>query len=77
MSTLTISEAQAQLPELIDSLLPGQELAIMQNEKLVAKLVIPHQPLPKPIPVFGSCKGMITIHADDDEHLEHFKEYMP
>jgi Protein of unknown function (DUF2281) len=31
----------------------------------------------KPRPQFGSCKGMLTIVSDDDEHLEHFKEYMP
>jgi hypothetical protein len=27
-------------------------------------------------PVFGSCKGMITIVAEDDEHLKDFEEYM-
>jgi PIN domain nuclease of toxin-antitoxin system len=25
----------------------------------------------------GNCRGMLTIVSDDDEHLEHFKEYMP
>lgn len=27
-------------------------------------------------PVFGSCKGMLTIVSDDDEHLKDFEEYM-
>ena len=31
----------------------------------------------KPRPVPGRCKGMLTIVAEDDEHLEDFKEYMP
>jgi hypothetical protein len=27
-------------------------------------------------PVFGSCKGMLTIVSEDDEHLKDFEEYM-
>jgi hypothetical protein len=27
-------------------------------------------------PVFGSCKGMLTILPEDDEHLKDFDEYM-
>lgn len=27
--------------------------------------------------VFGSCRGMLTIHSDDDEPLMDFAEYMP
>ncbi len=27
-------------------------------------------------PVFGSCKGMLTVVSEDDEHLKDFKEYM-
>jgi hypothetical protein len=27
-------------------------------------------------PVFGSGRGMLTIHADDDDHLADFAEYM-
>lgn len=75
MSTLTINEAQAQLPELIRTLPPGEKLAITEDTHLVATLVIPHRP--KQIPVFGSCRGMLTILVEDDEHLEHFTEYMP
>jgi hypothetical protein len=26
--------------------------------------------------VFGSCKGMLTIVSEDDEHLKDFEEYM-
>ena len=28
------------------------------------------------VPVFGSCRGMLSIIADDDEHLKDFEEYM-
>lgn len=27
-------------------------------------------------PVFGSCKGMMTIVSEDDEHLKDFEDYM-
>jgi hypothetical protein len=38
----------------------------------------PHQvaEFDRPQPVFGSCKGMLTIVSDDDEHLLDFEEYM-
>jgi prevent-host-death family protein len=75
MSIVTIEEAQAKLAELIDKVTLGEEVIITRNQQPVAQLV----PLPsaKPQPVFGGCKGMLTIVAEDDEHLEDFKEYMP
>jgi prevent-host-death family protein len=74
MSIVTIEEAQARLAELIDKITLGEEVIITRNQEPVAQLV----PLPstKPKPVFGSCNGMLTIIAEDDEHLEDFKEYM-
>jgi prevent-host-death family protein len=75
MSSVTIEEAQAKLAELIDKITLGEEVIITRNQQPVAQLV----PLPdaKPQPVFGSCKGMLTIVAEDDEHMADFKEYMP
>ena len=75
MSTVTIEEAQAQLPELIAKLILGEEVIITCNQQPVAQLI----PLSstKPQPVFGSCKGKLTIVSEDDAHLEDFKEYMP
>lgn len=75
MTSVTIQEAQAKLPELIHNLQPGEEVAIIENDQSVAKLVA--SPKQKPHPVPGRCKGMLTILADDEEHLGHFKEYMP
>ena len=39
MSPVTIEEAQAKLPEIIDKLAPGEELIITRNDQPVAKLV--------------------------------------
>ncbi|HET6884431.1 MAG TPA: hypothetical protein VFI31_30035 [Pirellulales bacterium] len=75
MTPVTIQEAQAKLPELIHKLLPGEEVAIVENNQPVAKLVASAAPKPHPVP--GRCQGMLTILAEDEEHLEHFKEYLP
>jgi antitoxin (DNA-binding transcriptional repressor) of toxin-antitoxin stability system len=63
MSTVTIEEAQAKLPELIAQLTLGEEVIITCNQQPVAQLI----PLPstKPQPVFGSCKGKLTIVSED------------
>lgn len=78
MTSVSIQEAQIKLPELIHELQPGEEVAIIENDLMVAKLV---SVAPKAKPAFrpppGLGKGFITIVADDDEHLQDFAEYMP
>ncbi|HZS09825.1 MAG TPA: hypothetical protein VFD58_33675 [Blastocatellia bacterium] len=74
--TITIEEAQAHLPELIAGLVPGQEVLIVQNEQPVAKLIGQHLPARHPRRP-GSAQGRLVIHAEDDEHLADFREYMP
>ena len=75
MPTVTLEEAQTKLPELIDKLVPGEEVVITRNEQLVAELI--RLPAEKPHPVSGRCKGMLTILSEDDEHLKDWAEYMP
>jgi antitoxin (DNA-binding transcriptional repressor) of toxin-antitoxin stability system len=75
MATVTLEEAQAKLTELIHNLSPGDELVIVENRQPVAKIVAP--PRQDGYPLLGRAKGMLTILAEDDEHLEDFKEYMP
>jgi antitoxin (DNA-binding transcriptional repressor) of toxin-antitoxin stability system len=76
MAMVTIQEAQATLPDLIHKLAPGEEVVITENNQTVAKLV-GEKPVVRQRPQPGLCKGMITIVADDDEHLKDFAEYMP
>jgi prevent-host-death family protein len=75
-ATITLKEAQAKLKELIDSLAPGEEVLITENQKPVAKLVgkqVDHPARPAP----GLGKGSILFMAPDfDEPMEEFKEYM-
>jgi antitoxin (DNA-binding transcriptional repressor) of toxin-antitoxin stability system len=73
MRAVTVQEAQARLPDLIHQLVPGDELVIIENNLPIAKLVA--SPAEKPHPVPGRCKEMLTILAEDDDQIEHFKEY--
>ncbi len=76
MATVTIQEAQANLPDLIRKLTPGDDVVITENDQPVAKLVN-ETPKPGLRPPPGLGKGCITIVSDDDEHLRDFAEYMP
>ena len=75
MTTVSLAEAQAHLSELLDKVAAGQEIIITRDDTPLARVTPIRQATPQP--QFGSCKGMLTIVSDDDEHLEHFKEYMP
>ena len=72
--TVSIEQAQLSLKYLIEKTARGEKVLIMQDQQPVAELVA--IPLSKPAPVFGSCKGMLTIVSEDDEHLKDFEEYM-
>jgi len=75
-AVISIEEAQAHLAELIAGLQPGEELVITQNEQPVARLIAQGREARQPRKP-GSAKGKLVILADDDEHLQDFKEYMP
>ena len=75
MSTVTLEEAQARLPQIIERLQPGEEIVITRDQKPVARLLAEERPKRKPRQP-GNCKGMLTIVADDEEHLNDFAEYM-
>ena len=76
MATVTIQEAQAKLADLIHNLSPGDVVVITENNQPVAKLVS-EKPAVRQRPGPGLCKGMITIVAEDEEHLKDFEDYMP
>ena len=74
-ATVTIEEAQSHLREWIAKLSPGDEMNITDNERPVARLVIPHESLRKSRRP-GSAKGKLTILSEDDSHLSDFAEYL-
>ena len=75
LETISLEEAQASLPSLIERLQPGTEIVITRNHQPVAALHAPRNVLPQP--QFGRCQGALTIVAEDDEHLQDFQEYLP
>jgi antitoxin (DNA-binding transcriptional repressor) of toxin-antitoxin stability system len=76
LPTMSIEEVQATLPEIIKRLGPGEEVIITRDDQPVAKFVSLSK-LARQSPKFGSAKGMLIIHAEDDKHLKNFKAYMP
>lgn len=75
MSTLTIEETQTRLPQILDHLLPGEEVVITRQGTPVARLLSAE--LPKGMPIYGRGKGKVLKHIEDDEHLKDFAEYLP
>jgi prevent-host-death family protein len=75
MPILTIEEAQARLPELIEGLAPGEEIVLTRNARPVARLI--GQAADQPRPVCGRGRGKLIVVSEDDEHLQGFEEYMP
>ena len=76
MTTVTIQEFQAQLPDLIRRLTPGDELVITDNNEPVATLART-KPKVQWHCKAGSAKDSIHWMAPDfDAPLEDFREYM-
>jgi len=74
MAPVSIEEAQAHLPELIEQLVPGEGLVITRDRQPAAQLtaIAPEGPQPR----FGGCRGKLVVVAEDEEHLADFREYM-
>jgi prevent-host-death family protein len=76
MSTITLEEAQSQLPQLIGKLEPGEEVIITSGNQPVARLIgeakqakLTRRP--------GTLRGTVLYMAPDfDAPLEDFREYM-
>jgi hypothetical protein len=48
---------------------------ILQDGEPVAYLS--PTPTARKVPKFGSCRDLLTLVADDEEHLVDFADYMP
>ena len=73
MHQVSIEEARSTLPDLIEAAVGGDEVLIAKDDQNIVKLV----PVSgtKPVPQFGSAKGLITMADDFDAPLEDFDEY--
>lgn len=75
MTTISIADAQANLPDLIHRMASGEELVITENNQPIARIVstaaaaVPRQ--------LGSMRGTVLYMSPDfDAPLDDFKEYM-
>ena len=73
MHQVSIEEAKTMLPDLIEAAVGGDEVLIAKDDQHIVRLV----PVSgtKPVPQFGSAKGLITMTEDFDAPLEDFAEY--
>jgi antitoxin (DNA-binding transcriptional repressor) of toxin-antitoxin stability system len=70
-----IEQAAARLGELVGMLKPGDEIVLTEHDHPVARILPSERRRVRRKP--GSCKGMLLIHQEDDQHLKDFAEYMP
>jgi antitoxin (DNA-binding transcriptional repressor) of toxin-antitoxin stability system len=73
--TVSIEQAAARLGELVGTLKPGDEIVLTEHDQPIARILPSERKRLRR--KSGSCKGMLIIHQEDDEHLKDFGEYMP
>jgi antitoxin (DNA-binding transcriptional repressor) of toxin-antitoxin stability system len=76
MSRVSLEDAQTHLSELIATLQANEEVEIVSEGRIVARLIGESEPI-RQARQPGSAVGTLTILADDDEHLTDFEDYMP
>jgi prevent-host-death family protein len=75
MSTVTVEEAQAHLPELLERLQPGEEMTITDHGQPLAQ-VKKIERTSWPCKAGSYKKAEFWMAPDFDAPLEEFKEYM-
>jgi prevent-host-death family protein len=73
MHEVSIEEAKASLPDLIDAAVGGEEVVIAKGGRRLVRLVPVSRT--KSRPQFGSAEGLIAMSEDFEEPLEDFEEY--
>ncbi len=75
MSSITLEEAQASLPDLLQHLQPGEEVTIMENGRPLAQ-VKKAEHTSWPCKAGSYKKAEFWMAPDFDAPLDEFKEYM-
>ena len=73
MYKISLTEAKSRLAELVKEAASGEEIIITQQNGSAVKLV----PLAsdKPVPEFGSARGLVVMSDDFDEPLDDLKDF--
>jgi len=78
MNQISVQEAALRLPELVKTRAESEPVVITDGSKPVALLMVLPQDQDEldlasdAKPVFGSCRGLLGIQVEDDEHLRGF-----
>jgi prevent-host-death family protein len=75
MPQIEVSQAKAQLEELVEKASQGEEVVITRGDGVSFKLVPTRERGPRPR--FSSAKGQVWMSKDFDEPLDDFSDYMP
>ncbi len=75
MSVITLAEAHAQLPKIIQQLQPGEEITITDHGQPLAQ-VKKAQRTTWPCKAGSAKSSILRIAPDFDAPLEEFQEYM-
>ena len=75
MTTVTLEEAQAKLPEIIERLIPGEEITITDHGQPLAQVKRAER-TSWPCKAGSYRKAEFWMAPDFDAPLEEFREYM-
>ena len=73
MYQVTLDKAKADLPDLINAAVEGEQVFIRKDDKKVVQLIPVELSIRRP--QFGSAKGLVEIADDFDSPLKDFDEY--
>ncbi|MBX9682076.1 MAG: hypothetical protein K2X38_25235 [Gemmataceae bacterium] len=76
MQSVPLEIAHAKLPHIIDTLKPDESVAIAKDEQVIARLSSDASPVGRQQREPGGAIGILKVIADDEGHLNDFKEYM-
>ena len=78
MSYVTIEDTDSQLALLVDQASKGEEVIVVRDHAVVAKIVPMPVETDKPVRSgYGNAKDLLIYMADDfDAPMEDFKDYM-
>ncbi len=77
MQTISLEQAEGRLTEMIEKLMPGEEVVLTRDDMPVATIrALP--PVARESPRFGTLKGTILYIAPDFNAIpEGFEDYLP
>ncbi|HMW03330.1 MAG: hypothetical protein K1Y36_21710 [Blastocatellia bacterium] len=82
LQQIDIAEVQAHLSELLEKVIQGDEILIMQNEKPLVRMLpalaapCPESPKP-PRPAPGLAKGRVHLTTDFNDSFEDYSDDIP